>query len=82
MSEVSEALKASRALHNQAKGQGGKRPENWKDLLTEARALRLQANRQNPDRKDRAWVEDQDATPRQVDTNAVMLRFYAEVLDR
>ena len=82
MSETGDTLRASLAQHVAAKGQGGRRPVDWKDRLKEARRLRLKAAKMDPERTDPQWQAEQDKTPRGADTNAVFLAFYDQVLDR
>ena len=82
MSETGDTLRASLAQHVAAKGQGGRRPVDWKDRLKEARRLRLKAAKMDPERKDLEWQAQEKNTPRGYDTHAAFLAFYDQVLGR
>lgn len=75
---IADTLRASRAAHQAAlSARQRKDAVSAEAQLRDAYRLRLEAARDDPDRTDPAWIEDQDVTPRGRDTHADLLAFYA-----
>lgn len=78
---VGDLLRQSMSAHDRAKDQRrrGNRDQARESLL-QARALRLQALAEDPERTDIAWAAEQARTPLGRDTHDELLKFYREQL--
>lgn len=74
--EVRAALQASMGLHNAAKGNRQGRPSDWREMLTEAKRLRVEAHWADPGHTAQAWKDEEGkAGP---DTHRTLMDWYAE----
>lgn len=77
MSDVAALLARSMAKHREAFAlRGAKQHDASNQLLEEARRLRLDADALDPNHHQRAWSDEQTATPRGTNTHLALLAFY------
>ncbi len=80
-SAVAQLLTESMALHNRARqaGRPPTRPQNWRDMLSQAYALRKAALSQDPDRRDDAWGREDSHTAVGRNTHDALMAFYGSL---
>jgi hypothetical protein len=80
--EVARLLRDALSAHEAAKEARRQKRPDARDLLIQARELRIEAHRLDPDHTAPAWFEEQVITPNGKDTHRELLAFYAQQLDR